>query len=469
MGLAGQYADETSLILQREFVTTEAWQALQCYATVRAGNRVNFDYPLMLVAGDESPRHYKAFEGEKVTITLPSTVYGGWIDINNSVLHITKTVEGGVLVPTTETTVDLDPITLSDIVGINTLYSVDGIVSAQGEKQLDYVKDYQMPVADFFLDNDYLQTKMDRVKELMYATAGKGDAFFFITDIHNECNRLLSFPVIREMGKYCRIPRLFCGGDVADGLYNRMTEVYDLLEHCYKGEIHYTMGNHEWMSNTTGDQLAFWSDMGKKEQIGNTDRHYYYVDNPQQKLRYIVLSSCAEDANGSSWDWGYEQAQQDWLENVALDVESGWGIILFTHIAYMIDWETGEKLTEPKFTPMETILNNYAGDGEIIAVIAGHAHCDGVFHTSAGIPVVVTTCDKGQAYLSRTTGDADMDASIRIINTPSEQAFDVVVLDRENKTLRFVRIGCPAWNNVEGVIDQSEPFVEERLVSYDRA
>ena len=469
MGLAAQYADETSLILQREFVTSEAWQALQCYATIRAGNRVDFDYPLMLVVGDESPRYYKAFEGEKVTVSLPSTVYGGWIDINNSVLHITKTVADGELVPVTETTVDLDPITLTDIVGINTLYSVDGIVSAQGTRQLDFVKDYQPSVADFFLDNDYLQTKIDRIKELMYGTVGTGDTFFFITDIHNECNRLLSFPVIREIAKQCKIPRLFCGGDVADGLYNRMTEVYDLLEHCYNGEIHYTMGNHEWMSHTTGDELAFWSDMGKKDQIGNTDRHYYYVDNPQQKIRYVVMSSCAEDENGDSWDWGYEQDQRDWIQNVALDVESGWGIILFTHIAYMIDWETSEKLTEPNFTPVETILNNYSGDGEIIAVIAGHAHCDGVFHTSAGIPIIVTTCDKGQAYLSRTTGDADMDSSIRIINTPSEQAFDVVVLDRENKEINMVRIGCKAWNNVDGVIDQQTPYLEERVISYDRS
>ena len=464
VGIATSNQDGTSANVSNTFIKSMPWQAVQWYASIRGGHTVDVDFPLVLVSGDERPTEYIPFVGEHVVVTLPETVYGGWIDINNSVLHVTKTLSGGTLVDTTETTYDLDTIALTEIDEINTLYSIDGVVSASGTL-VDFSKpDFDMPVPDFYLNDGYLQGKIDRINELAETSLGNGDMFFMITDCHLENNRLYSVPLIRELSKNCNIPRLFNCGDVSDGMYSIIKDYLKLVKENFKGKTHYVYGNHEYMA-TSENKMNYWFNLGADaNRHGKFKRNYYYVDNAQSKIRYIILNGYKENATATNWATGYEEAQRTWLQNEALNVDDGWGIIVFTHNTFLIDWETGLKSGYDGTTveAMLNVLDAYDGNGEVIAVFGGHMHVDAVEHTTGGIPVILTTCDKSQPYMS-SSGHADFDSSVRIINTISEQAFDVVLIDRDNRNIRLVRIGCPALNLVDDVTDG---YVEERTVAF---
>jgi hypothetical protein len=93
----------------------------------------------------------------------------------------------------------------------------------------------------------------------------------------------------------------------------------------------------------------------------------------------------------------------------------------------------------------------------------GHAHLDRIVHTPGGIPVVLTTSDKYMPWMSGETNNEPWLSETRTVGTITEQAFDVVVLDKDARKLTFVRIGAPADNWVDGT---STGTVEERVVTY---
>lgn len=65
-----------------------------------------------------------------------------------------------------------------------------------------------------------------------------------------------------------------------------------------------------------------------------------------------------------------------------------------------------------------------------------------VYSVRGSIPLVVTACDRYAAESTPT-----FEQSERVFGTVTEQAFDVVVLDKLEKKLYFVRIGAPAKEN----------------------
>ena len=77
-------------------------------------------------------------------------------------------------------------------------------------------------------------------------------------------------------------------------------------------EMHFAVGNHEYGGNGQDNIIAYTYNCGKPEQIGNAERNYYYIDNQQQKIRYIVLNAFSKGASNATA--GYEQTQVDWFE-----------------------------------------------------------------------------------------------------------------------------------------------------------
>lgn len=75
-----------------------------------------------------------------------------------------------------------------------------------------------------------------------------------------------------------------------------------------------------------------------------------------------------------------------------------------------------------------------------------------VYSVRGSIPLVVTACDRYAAEYPPT-----FDQSERVYGTLTEQAFDVVVLDKTEKKLYFVRIGAPAKNN-DGSLTEVREF-----------
>ena len=309
----------------------------------------------------------------------------------------------------------------------------------------------------YYTEDGYIQNKVDRIKTLAKNCCANGDLFFFITDIHETLNQLKSYALIQYISDNVNIPRLFNGGDLADG---GSYTVANNLRKCFRGDIHTIIGNHEYMNGIKDSELYYMFDMYGSNQIGNPKRHYYYVDNAQQKIRYVCLCSNNESPTSSpnNPSVGPESEQVTWFKNVALDVGEGWSVIVFVHVLYVID--TSDNISvRGASKPIQDVIDAYNGNGEIICVIQGDAHKDRITRTPNGVPVIITSCDKNG-------GISDYEKqllSYRVTGTTQEQLFDVVCLDKENRTLHFVRIGGQARDGIDNNVGD---FVEERTVSY---
>lgn len=301
----------------------------------------------------------------------------------------------------------------------------------------------------------YIASKASRINTLLVDCAATGDAFVFVTDQHWELNQKQSPALIYALNKRCHFAKVFCGGDTGD---NPSEEYCNAMREYYPHKIYHVAGNHDWFSGS-GDLIYYYMDAYNDEQIGNPQKHWYYVDNPQKKIRYIILNRFRYA--DETWINDYStQEQVDWLQDDALDISAGWSVIVFTH------WIRGSGASDG--LNIRQILDTAKSNGkDIIAIICGHSHYDALWNTEGGIPIIVTTCDKNGPWISSGTDMEPWLTSQRSDGTVNEQAFDFCIIDRVNHKIDAVRIGAKAMKNYAE--ETSESFastnlLEERIV-----
>lgn len=305
---------------------------------------------------------------------------------------------------------------------------------------------------DYYFEDNYLQNKAAVINELLEKGGDNAEAFVFITDPHTEQNRNAEQTpsLVRYLCTQTNLSRAIIGGDVYVGTSASYADT--MAEAFSDGTVHYVMGNHEYDRGTTDQQLVDVYHQGKTDEIGNADRHYYYVDSPDAKLRYVVLNGFKE----GSVDATDMTAQNEWLKKEALCVEEGWGILVFCHQFVAREWQRpyDHRYLLPAIKPIAKTLLEYDGNGEILAVFHGHIHQDMVSRMylkpdgtpaldddCGGIPLIGTAADK--YYTDKETSPYEMLID-REVGTITEQAFDVVVVDRANGQIHCVRIGASA-------------------------
>lgn len=330
------------------------------------------------------------------------------------------------------------------------------------------VTDTALP--DYYFEDDYLSNKVSTINTLMQTAAVNGDAFIFVTDMHTERgskNGGRTPDLLRYLHEHTKVRRLFLGGDLAISLPQHAA-VSKSIEQAFDGDIHYAMGNHEYDTYSTTDgiitprmteaDLYYTYGINKPDQVGNPARHFYYVDNPQQKMRYVVVNNWMHNPSTTQYSDGIKaddiDVQAAWLTHTAFNVEAGWGIVVFCHQFFNTPDATAPSGTAAAFM---TAIDNYDGDGEILAVFHGHIHRDLINRTESGVPVIGVTADKT---------DTSVESVVlveRHIGTISEQAFDVVVVDRTQRRLHCVRIGAPA---IDGSGAGGNRLAETRVVDF---
>lgn len=313
--------------------------------------------------------------------------------------------------------------------------------------------DAKASVPDYYYTNSYLDNKISRINTLASGCAATGDAFIFITDEHWTLNQKQSMPLISAINESCHIDKVISGGDTAD---SPSEDFCNKLRKAFPHRIYHVAGNHDWFPED-GNLMYYYMDAYNVDQIGNPENHYYYVDNPQKKIRYIVLNRFKK-VNNEWINMNNDATQISWLTNEALDVESGWSILVFDH--YIL-----------KGDGVALALDGAKNNGvDIIAIIVGHTHYDMIQHTDGGIPMIYTTCDKNGAWISGGVDQEPWLTEDRPSGTIYEQAFDVFVVDRVNKTITAVRIGMPAMDNVDIAKDSTgwtyHGTLEERVITY---
>lgn len=324
------------------------------------------------------------------------------------------------------------------------------------------------PIPAYYFDNNYLQNKVISINNAIERCAAHGDAFIFITDEHWELNRQKSLLLIEYIAKKTSISKLFSGGDTADSSNWAKKLFAEQLRNKFNGKIYHILGNHDYLNVATESQLSCWFDQYNMDMCGaDKGRHYYYIDNNSQKIRYIILSSFKEsekaagEGSGTSFRNGYEQEQLTWLQDVALSVDVGWSIIVMSHYFYGISATDLLSITSTNQAVID-IIDSYNGNGEVIALIQGHTHRDRITHTPVkNIPVIITTCDKNTIWYDA-HGNPDLNVD-RSSNTINEQAFDVVIVDKKERKITAIRIGAKAK---DGIDDVAGDEVEYREVEY---
>lgn len=324
----------------------------------------------------------------------------------------------------------------------------------------DDINDLTVP--SYYFQNNYLDTKIARINELAAEAGAEGDVFIFITDTHLTQNVQNSPALIKYISEHTHIPRLFDGGDS----YDYGSDLWPkTIRKAFGGKAYFLMGNHEYF-NKNSSELYYWYDIMSENQIGNPDRHYYYVDDAQGKTRYIVLSPFSSPTPDQEYDGaheGLEPEQIDWLKTTALDVQPGWTIIIFSHGIYYGDFDTHEWIPLSFSQDLFDVVDNYTGNGKIAFMMQGHLHADGINYTPGGIPVIATTCDKQEHWINH---GKDMEEFLnnRIVGTTTEQAFDVIIHNKSTRTIYCVRIG--GFSTFDGIGNEELAQKGERVFSY---
>ena len=346
------------------------------------------------------------------------------------------------------------------------VYGSKDAIIPQIYKRIDKLENGNLP--SYY--GTYLNDKISTIENILRESHAYGDAFYFITDMHWDKNAQKSPDIIAMMQKKLRINKMFTGGDITSNGYENspITELRKAMGN--DASVYSVSGNHEYIGDATYSEIAYMQNSLYRENVefGSIEKSYYYIDNKAKKIRYIVLAAYGEAVNGAAKTLYTDIDQLEWFKNTALNVESGWTIIILTHCLYAVpvysDGTSGNVIEQPDqdnhgFT---NAIKNYNGAGVIACVIQGHLHYDRIFMQDGMPPVVCVTCDKNQPWIDNGV-NREPELIERVSGDIKEQAFDVVVIDTNVKKLKFIRVGCPANNGIN--VEIGSP-VEIREVKY---
>ena len=319
---------------------------------------------------------------------------------------------------------------------------------------------------------DYWQEKYDSVvesvKELQVAGGADAVSFCWFSDLHY----VPTSEYTKNVGKLCAavmnecdVPFTLFTGDTttASGLpteailLDYIDGAQDMLSPIGHENLLTCWGNHDdvWGTYTPsgGTTVHFvnkvaspkmWYHMHRL-QAKDTRRHYgehgtyFYVDDNPKRVRFICLNCQFYDGDDITATTGqmtgnYGTEQLDWLENVALDLPSGYSAIIATHnppTAQTINGNTYYLSQISDGADLRSIIQ--ASTADIIAIFAGHCHADAYVSGDLKCPIVTITSAVNTPY--------DADYSTRVLGTDTETVIDVVTINKKTRKINCTRLG----------------------------
>lgn len=318
-------------------------------------------------------------------------------------------------------------------------------------------------IPDYYFENNYLDNRVKAINNAISECSGECETFFWITDIHWEpdLNTRKSPLLIKYIASKTGINKILNGGDTGNSQIICENAISQLKRAIGSNRVYTVTGNHEIVDASkyespfarVADELR-----GHNDDIvyGDGDKSYFYFDNHVRKIRYIGLSSFGFYSNDKC-EPCYTSEQLKWMKNTALNVDTGWNIVIFTHSLYYVSSPSDKIGKSPSGSDaFIDAIDNYNGNGKIVCVLMGHSHRDRIHIGSTGVPYIITACDRNASY----HGDINVD---RTSGTIREQHFEVVVIDKEAKTIKLFSIG---GNARDGYDDDPGKEVDIRIVNY---
>lgn len=305
-----------------------------------------------------------------------------------------------------------------------------------------------------FYYEKHLTDKITEVRAKETFSGVNGDEFIFITDYHMEKNANNSPSLIDKIIHQTGAKKIVFGGDAYDAsstpdlALNKIADFYSMFyENADK--ILSCVGNHEYnnpASNKPEQQIPngqVYASIVNRNDLILYSRHTcnYTVLNHSNKTIYIFIG-CEYNSSITNESIKYV------LETIKNN--NGYDIIVFSHTGLDNGGDNGnvanivsgfkritdgiDKFNQKSSYIFDGITYDYSGcTGEVVCVFSGHNHVDGCIKTDGGLNVISTTCD---AYGEPEGG------VVRTKGTITEQAFDVVNIDYENKKIYMTRIGA---------------------------
>ena len=299
-----------------------------------------------------------------------------------------------------------------------------------------------------------------------------GDGFWFVTDPHVKSNHCKSGRIIAELIRRTGLRRVLCGGDLpeafgdkypldkaaVDFAIDRFREHWVTPIRAAGGRLYSAKGNHDFTvrhSPAKEDATRGYTYSGaaargfivgewtEKDIVTNPDDPvacYYYVDNPETRLRYVVADTTDSETSGDvAWGvrYGVHDVQLKWLEEKAFGtLPAGYDAVVMHHIP--VTGVVGSEKDRQLFTNLRELLERF-GD-RILLDLTGHEHAERQTFQN-GILHVTEPCDA--AYGDYINGSAPWCGPLprKAGGTIYEQTLDAVQIDRKRGLVHFTRVG----------------------------
>lgn len=185
-----------------------------------------------------------------------------------------------------------------------------------------------------------------------------------------------------------------------------------------------------------------------------TDKCYYYKDYPNQGVRLVVLDAMHNDST-----------QEAWLDSVLDDAKTnGLAVICANHYQRVIDgYDTPFNDASPAVNNMpeswaSSVDSFITGGGEFVCWLCGHTHKDSVGTIQGHQNQVMIVID------TSATGRSETSNTYRKFYTRSQDLMNVISVDRNNTTIKVVRIGARERDDMQVIDSMVIDYSTRRLV-----
>ena len=306
-------------------------------------------------------------------------------------------------------------------------------------------EDYGLPI----YWREYLDEKIAEINEKLSAAKKGTDAFIFITDQHLDGTQDYSAEIINYISARTSINKVIFGGDILQGGSSDIDILRDYQSKFNDNIILMSArGNHDATGNLT--ESAYYDIMISplRDKANTTNKLYYYHDNEEQRIRYIVTDSVA---SGTKYLTDAEQIS--WMQSRILELDEDWTTIIFHHGI----WEGSATANTLTFSTDGRLIVD-AVDAiyddarcTIAGIYSGHTHRDYFGYSEKGYALVSTTLNASDSSLTK----YDPQSSVRPSETTKEETLDVVFIDPEICRIETLRIG--AGNNRSFIYPSNAP------------
>ena len=287
---------------------------------------------------------------------------------------------------------------------------------------------------------DYFQQSICRVMGELNDLSSDWDSFIVVTDTHGKWNQQHSQNVVRYLLEKSPAKKCFLLGDFNVFGYQPTTpyyfEMYAKSLLPVKDQIYATIGNHDrdGMEDYDKSQVSVIYDyfLADKEGLkGDPEDFYFYFDDPDRKLRYLVLNTSNDPVNRANMT----ETELEWLQYDGLVLPGeDWTVMVLGHL------DINPDIRFSKVSRDGVLLSHLIANcnGHVAGYMCGHEHKD---HRSLV---------KDTFYQTIVTSDfIAIDQPERSVGTESEQAVTIVSINTKTGDVQFRRVGTDLGEQIQ--------------------